>query len=84
MEEMKILRDQLDALDIPWRDMSDELITRTHFDHNGKTWSAVFGPGFSHGNEQGLLELADLDDMSGTIGNITAAGIIAYVFDGDH
>lgn len=54
--EMIKLREALDALGIEWKDVSDNLITRTHFVINGVPRSVIHGAG-TYGGRADLLEV---------------------------
>ena len=58
-DEMRKLREYLNAKGIKWQDVSDDgdyPITRTHFKVKRQRWSVIFGFG-TYGSQHGLLEL---------------------------
>jgi len=87
VKEMIKLREALDALGIAWKDVSDNLITRTHFVINGVPRSVIHGAG-TYGGQADLLEvMPPLDYGSNNVskvedvqGCVTAQEIINALF----
>lgn len=83
-QEMKLLRNALDARGIKWRDGSTDndrsfpflnmMIYRTKYIFHDKEWSVICGIG-TFGSDKGLLELS-VEGMDGTIGSLSASTIL--------
>lgn len=82
--EMEAFRKRLDEKNVPWWDESSSDINRTHFEHDGKRWSAINGHGtyggYVYGEpNQGLLEIWDGEEEP--IGYLTAGDAMQIIFE---